>query len=73
MSDDDIQGVVKTQAMSYRWGWDEFRIGWVENLPRFSFQVSKNPPIHIPIEDEPRIQEILDSLMDVLDNHDAFD
>ena len=73
MNDNDIQGVVKTQSMSYRWGWDEFRIGWVENLPRFSFQVAKNPPIHIPIEDVPRIQEILDSLMDVLDNHDAFD
>jgi len=70
---EDIEGVVKSKALTYRWGWEQFRIGWVENTPRFSFQVAKSPPIHIPIEHLPRIQEILDDLMMVLDNHEAYD
>ena len=59
--------------MTYRWGWEMFRIGWVQGTPRFSFQVAKNAPIHVPIEDLPRVQEILDDLMEVLDSHEAFD
>ena len=69
----EIEGVVKTEAITYRWGWDMFRIGWVEKMPRFSFQVAKNPPIHIPIEDLNRMQEILDDLRDTLEDHNAYD
>jgi hypothetical protein len=69
--DNEIQGVVKSRATTYRWGWDQFRIGWIEGAPRFSFQEHKNTPIHIPVEDIDLVCEILEDLVNIIRRHDA--